>query len=67
MNSDQSDSTGDAGGLLLATIPTVFTPPLGGTGRVAGAGILDFQVLVADPAAVQRMALSNGAELVIGG
>ncbi len=29
--------------------------------------VVDFQVLVADPAAAKKLALSNGAELVIGG
>ncbi|MSR46141.1 MAG: hypothetical protein EXS13_03600 [Planctomycetes bacterium] len=73
-----------AGGSLLVAITTVFTPTLGGTPGIAGAGMLnvtaaipddpaiigvvfDFQVLVTDAAAVQRVALSNGAELVIGG
>ncbi|MBL8842417.1 MAG: FG-GAP repeat protein [Planctomycetes bacterium] len=63
---------------ILTNLPLGGTPGVAGAGALdvtdtipddpTIVGVLvDFQVLVADPAAVKKLALSNGAELLIGG
>jgi hypothetical protein len=51
--------TGGAGSISIADTLPNDDPALIGA-------VVDFQVLVADPAATKKVALSNGAELVIG-